>query len=83
MGVSNLDEDERLTRQGWVEEAEAAPVGCKAAVQVFPALDLVLATATHVIFGQFLYGTVATAATVALQIDPAAKASRPVFRPCA
>jgi hypothetical protein len=37
----NLDEDEGLTRQGWVEEAEAAPVGCKAAVRVFPALDLV------------------------------------------
>jgi hypothetical protein len=32
-----------------------------------------LATATHVIFGQFLYGTVATVATVALQIDPAVK----------
>ena len=37
----NLDEDERLARQGRVEEAEAAPVGCKAAAQVIPALDLV------------------------------------------
>jgi hypothetical protein len=33
----------------------------------------VLATATHAIFGQFLYGTVATVATVALQINPAVK----------